>query len=613
MRDDLLHSGNDETSEAIPAGEYALGVLERRNEALLVLYDTIMEIETAEETRVYEILCRNLHRLCQPSCTAIASYDPETREVALQAVETDLADPSKFSRDEFGVLRVATDADLTVLRDDRIHSCCQSPFCLLNLLPKCVAEPIRRDERGRCRRLRFVRNGLLLAVGMMYVPDGREWQNQDAVETFLSLAGVILQRNRATHELRNREQRYRSLIEATGMGYVITDAEGCVLDANREYVRMTGRERLSDLQGESVLRWTAPADRARYGQALAACRQAEGVRHLQIALQAPNGGATDVEINASPVRIEEENRILMLCSDVSVRKVMEARRAQAQKLEAIGQLAAGIAHEINTPTQFVGDNVRFLGESVQTLLGIVEQQRELLAEYRRGRRTADMDRDADPFDERAKLEYLFEEVPMAVQQTLEGVTRVSKIVSAMKEFSHPGAEEMTLVDLNLSLEKTLTVCRNEWQYYCRLETNYDSDLPLVPCFADDINQVFLNIIVNAAHAVKDVVGSDGLKKGTLSIETCYRQPWVEVHIGDTGPGIPEGIRGQVFHPFFTTKDVGKGTGQGLSLAKSAVEKHGGEITFQTEEGKGTTFTIRLPVTQSNAEDLNETRTFGQVA
>jgi signal transduction histidine kinase len=318
----------------------------------------------------------------------------------------------------------------------------------------------------------------------------------------------------------------------------------------------------------------------------------------------------DVEINASPIRIGEEDRILTLCSDVSMRKVMEVRRAQAQKLEAIGQLAAGIAHEINTPTQFVGDNVRFLGESVQNLLAIIEQQREMLEDYRQGRPTPEMTRQDNPFDERAKLEYLFEEVPMAVQQAIEGITRVSTIVSAMKEFSHPGAKELTLVDLNLTLEKTLTVTRNEWQYYCNLETDYDSSLPLVPCYADEINQVFLNIIVNAAHAVKDAVDANEWNKGALRIETRYRQPWVEVLISDTGPGIPEAIREQVYHPFFTTKDIGKGTGQGLSLAKSAVEKHGGEISFQSEEGKGTTFTIRLPLTQGN---LSQERSFGQVA
>ncbi len=437
--------------------------------------------------------------------------------------------------------------------------------------------------------------------------DSKEQSACQTIPTGQDALEMLERRNEALHVL------YDTLIEATGMGYVITDAKGLVIDANLKYVQMTGRQTLQEIQGESVLEWTSAEDRLRYQQVLSSCRQAEGVRHFQISMQSPNGGVRDVEINASPVRIDEEDRIVALCSDVSVRKVVETRRAQAQKLEAIGQLAAGIAHEINTPTQFVGDNVRFLGESVQTLLGIVEHQRELLEDYRKGRRNPAADYDASPFDERAKLEYLFEEVPMAVQQTIEGITRVSNIVSAMKEFSHPGSKEMTLVDLNLTLEKTLTVCRNEWQYYCRLETNYDSKLPLVPCFADEINQVFLNIIVNAAHAVKDVVGAEGLSKGVLSIETRYRQPWVEVIIGDTGSGIPKAIQDQVFNPFFTTKGVGQGTGQGLSLAKSAVEKHGGDISFQSEEGKGTTFTIRLPVTQSGVQGLSEGHPFGQVA
>ncbi|MBN1941669.1 MAG: hypothetical protein JW849_00070 [Phycisphaerae bacterium] len=286
-------------------------------------------------------------------------------------------------------------------------------------------------------------------------------------------------------------------------------------------------------------------------------------------------------------------------TDVSQHGIQEKRRAVAMKLEAIGQLAAGIAHEINTPIQFVGDNLRFLGDSVQQLLAIIEQQRDLLEEYRRERGGAGNQPDPNAFAERANLEYLFEEIPTAVQQALDGIGRVSHIVSAMKELSHPGTEEITLVDLNQTLEKILTLCRNEWQYSCNLETDYTYDLPLVPCFADEIQQVFLNVIVNAAQAVRDVAGD--LHKGTLHVTTRYRQPWVEVLIRDSGPGIPQAIRDQVFLPFFTTKETGKGTGQGLSLAKSAVEKHGGEIAFQTEEGKGTTFFIRLPATQSDAK------------
>jgi PAS domain S-box-containing protein len=604
MRNEKSNAG--ETSPDVPSGEYALHVLEQRNEAFRVLYDTVVDVENADEMQVYDVLCRNLKRLCQADGAAIASYTSETREVVLRAIEFDRVDRSRPS-EEFSARCVLAERDVANLHQFQLLPCSPEDGCLTELLPKSVREHIQRNEQGRCQRMSCIRGGSLLALGLVYHADGRELQNTDLLNTCLSLAGVVLQRIKATQELRYSEQRYRSLIEATGTGYVITDGKGCVLDANPEYIRMTGREDLSTLRGVSVLEWTIPEDRARYQQIMTACSGDEEVRHFQIALQSPDGRITDVEVNAGSVRLESEGCILALCSDVSMRKVMEARRTQAQKLEAIGQLAAGIAHEINTPTQFVSDNVRFLGESVQNLLAIIERQRDMLEQYRQGRGVHVV---AEPADERENLNFLISESPMAVQQAIEGITRVRNIVSAMKEFSHPGTKEMTLVDLNLTLEKALTVSRNEWQYCCNLETNYDANLPLIPCFADEINQVFLNIIVNAAHAVEETVNDDEWKKGTLRIETHHRDPWVEVFIRDTGPGIPEAIQDQIFHPFFTTKDVGKGTGQGLSLAKSAVEKHGGEISFQSEQGAGTTFTIRLPVTQAN---LSGDPYFGHIA
>ncbi|MBN1555350.1 MAG: PAS domain S-box protein [Phycisphaerae bacterium] len=598
-------------SEAATLGEHALRVLERRNEAFRMLYDAVVEAENADDAQMFKVLCRNLRRICQADCAALASYDPETREVVLQAIEAEGFDSSNVSREQWSSRRVVTEEDIADLRHCQMLPCRQGVFRLLDMLPRCVAEEIRHDEKGSCRRVSSIRGGSLLALGMVYLAGGKRLRNQDVVETYLSLVGVMLQRLRASHTLRCSEQRYRSLIEATGTGYVITDTQGRVLDANCQYIRMTGRKQFTDIRGASVLDWTLPEDRSRYQNALSACTGEGGMRHLQITYQTPEGHLTHVEINASPVRVEDENRILALCSDVSTRRIMETRRSQAQKLEAIGQIAAGIAHEINTPTQFVGDNVRFLGDSMQTLLGVIQQQRKLLDAYREGRMKPESAAGTDAPANAENLDYLLEEIPMAVQQTLEGITRVSNIVSAMKEFSHPGTKEMTLVDLNVMLEKTLTVSRNEWQHCCILETNYANDLPLIPCFAGEINQVFLNIIVNAAQAVKEVVGD--MRKGMLRIETRHKGSWAEVLIGDTGPGIPRSIQDQVFHPFFTTKDPGVGTGQGLSLAKTAVEKHGGEISFQTEVGKGTTFVIRLPVTQSHEDELEEEQSFGRVA
>jgi signal transduction histidine kinase len=183
-----------------------------------------------------------------------------------------------------------------------------------------------------------------------------------------------------------------------------------------------------------------------------------------------------------------------------------------------------------------------------------------------------------------------------LQESLEGISRVATIVRAMKEFSHPGRKEKMALDLNHAIETTVLVARNEWKYTADLTTDLAPDLPQVPCLVHEFNQAMLNLIVNAAHAVGDVAAKTEGSKGSIKISTRQDGAWVEIRISDTGTGIPENIRHRIFDPFFTTKDVGKGTGQGLAIARSTVvDKHGGEINFESTVGKGTTFIIRLPI------------------
>jgi two-component system NtrC family sensor kinase len=288
----------------------------------------------------------------------------------------------------------------------------------------------------------------------------------------------------------------------------------------------------------------------------------------------------------------------------------------SQKLESIGQLAAGIAHEINTPIQYVGDNTRFLRDGVADLLKAIDNCEALIApgaEPPARREWADrLSADLKALD----IDFLREELPKAIEQSLDGLGRVTRIVRAMKDFSHPGAEGKEAVDLNHAIESTITVARNEWKYVAELVTDFDPELPLVSCVAGDFNQVILNMVVNAAHAIADVVGKNSGEKGTITIATKRDGDRAEIRISDTGTGIPEKHRSRVFDHFFTTKEVGKGTGQGLAIAHSViVENHGGEISFETEAGRGTTFIVRLPVDAevnansetSACEEVNSTR------
>jgi signal transduction histidine kinase len=300
------------------------------------------------------------------------------------------------------------------------------------------------------------------------------------------------------------------------------------------------------------------------------------------------------------VRAIHENGVIIryegMCEDITERKHLREQLLQAQKLESVGQLAAGIAHEINTPTQYIGDNVRFLKDAFLDLKGLLENYDKLLSAAKDNTLSCKAIQEVAVAVKGVDTGYLMEEIPKAIDQTLEGITRVSTIVSAMKEFSHPDTKEKIPLDLNHAINSTITVARNEWKYVADLETEFDPSLPLISCLPGEFNQVILNLIVNASHAISDVVKKGGPEMGKIKVQTRNCPEWAEILIQDTGTGIPEKARSRIFDPFFTTKAIGKGTGQGLAIARSViVDKHGGSIHFETEEGKGTTFIIRLPL------------------
>jgi len=297
-----------------------------------------------------------------------------------------------------------------------------------------------------------------------------------------------------------------------------------------------------------------------------------------------------VEQRAQSLRETNER----LHNEIVERERAQAELSHAQKLEAVGQLAAGIAHEINTPAQFVSDSAHFLNEAFDDQHGLISEYRraldaiggegeheELLAQIREAEETAD-------------LEYLDEHVPGAFERCIDGLSRISTIVGAMKEFAHPDQRDKSPADLNQALKATLTIAKNEYKYVADVETEL-GELPQVLCYVGDLNQMFLNLLVNAAHAIGDVVGDSG-EKGTIQVRTAHDGDTVRIEIQDTGCGVPAAIRDRIFDPFFTTKEVGKGSGQGLAIAHSVVvDKHNGSLTCQSEEGKGTTFIIRIPV------------------
>lgn len=294
--------------------------------------------------------------------------------------------------------------------------------------------------------------------------------------------------------------------------------------------------------------------------------------------------------------VELENERHELEKTLKELRFTQAQLLQAQKMESIGQLAAGIAHEINTPTQYVSDNVGFVKSATISLLTLVDAALTLSAAAREHMPDSPALADFDALLKRTKVDFLRRQIPGALDESLEGLSHIARIVSAMKEFSHPSQNVKELADIRDIINTTITVARNEWKYVAELETHFEDGLPQLPCLRDMIGQAILNLVVNAAHAIADTIEQGVKEKGRITLSAKQNGDHIEIRIDDDGRGIPERIRGRIFDPFFTTKPVGKGTGQGLAIVYSTiVDKHNGSIRCESEEGVGTSFILSLPL------------------
>lgn len=424
----------------------------------------------------------------------------------------------------------------------------------------------------------------------------------DGLRRVLVAHREITERKHGENRMRHHQMLFRLITDNAMDLITITDREGRLQYYSPSFHTVLGysRQEMEALEPGEILH---PEDRAKAQDG--ARKVAEGLWDAaQVTYRLRRRSGEWGVFDARQVAIDEGDgtpiRLLVIARDVTAREDAERERERmevqlrhAQKLESIGQLAAGIAHEINTPTQYIGDNIRFMQESLPELFEILDAVAPLLSPEGVGEdpRFSGI-RDALV---KVDVDYLRKELPKAAQQSLEGVSRVAKIVGAMKEFSHPGTENKTMADLNHAIESTIDVSRNVWKYSADLILELDSDLPAVPCYPGEINQVVLNLVVNAAHAIQDQEGQGG-GKGRITVRTRREGAWALIQVEDSGAGIPPAIQGRVFDPFFTTKGVGRGSGQGLAIAHSViVGKHGGTIGFETESGQGTIFSIRLPL------------------
>jgi signal transduction histidine kinase len=399
-----------------------------------------------------------------------------------------------------------------------------------------------------------------------------------------------------TRELEQGREQYRLVVEGTQAIPFALDVE----DGRFEYIGPQGPQRLG-------------FDEAAWKQVGFLDRLMPRERNGEVRQRIDDSRAGQFELEATVLTREERRvdlRWVVNCEtsentgrhrlmrgmmlDVTEQRRLESDLAQAQKLESVGRLAAGVAHEINTPVQFVSDSVQFVRDAIDDLSGIVTRYRDLRVAAEKGEGIAAAVKAAEEAEDDADLDYILENAPVALDRAREGLGRVAAIVRSMKEFAHPDRKEMAQVDINHAIASTLVIASNEYKYVADVVTEF-GDLPAVSCYAGEINQVVLNLIVNAAHAIADVVKGTP-EKGTIRVSTRVVDGQAEIAIADTGKGIPPDVRSRIFDPFFTTKEVGKGTGQGLAIARTViVDKHGGTLNFETEVGKGTTFIIRLPI------------------
>ena len=392
---------------------------------------------------------------------------------------------------------------------------------------------------------------------------------------------------------------YAAAVEALPSALVGIDHRGEVQFANAAACRLFAWEP-SVVIGAPIFAlagpWAQPPVRAAVEGALRRSSTTDRIDDIPFTRPDGSAGVLGMRVSRFSTSFIPEGGLVVSASDITERRQLEIQFGQAQKLESIGRLAAGIAHEINTPTQYVGDNLRFLKDSFDALFAAIEAARVFIAGRIADASTRVEAATAAEAMAAADVDFLRDEMPRAVAQALEGVERTARIVRAMKEFSHPATDELALADLNQAINSTATVSRNEWKYVADLDLRLDPMLPPVPCLVNELNQVILNLIVNSAHAIADANRTGGRDKGRIAITTREHDRNAIIEIEDDGAGIPESIIHRIYDPFFTTKPVGKGTGQGLAIARSVVvDKHRGTIVVDSKPGIGTKFTITLPL------------------
>ncbi len=435
-------------------------------------------------------------------------------------------------------------------------------------------------------------------------------------EVILALNSLLLQVHEGFRRAEDAEQQSTAaarqldaIFNSVADGLITVNAEGEIVAFNKSACSIFGYDRQS-IRSKKVGDFFQPNTAIQYMQDLqdfinggvsnsvdAGPQEVTGVRS--------DGSEFPIELAVTSVQREDGHPVFVnVIRDIAYRKDLERQLVQAQKMEALGSLSSGIAHEINTPTQYVRDNLKFLNEAFQAYDGFYKDITDIKAGL-----PAPAQETIGKIEETQDIGFFHDEAPQALEQSLEGVGRIIEIVGAIRGFSYPATEDIVYVDLNEALKNTVIVSRNQWKPFTDIKMDFDQSLPPVPCIPGKLTQVILNLIVNATHAIEEKSGdTPDPDNNTITISTSATKKKVTIRVADTGSGIAKENMNKIFNPFFTTKEVGKGTGQGLSISYDiVVKKHGGTLSVESEPGKGTTFTIELPMEVANAKPMQKPR------
>ena len=475
-----------------------------------------------------------------------------------------------------------------------------------------LPEPHRTNHDGYLQH--YYQTGEQKVIGKMRVLDGCRKDGSplpielhvsevmfEGKRKFLGIFRDMTELDRAQHEIIDAWKRNKAMLDGAADGMIMIDDYGEIEVFNKAAEEMFGYEAY-DVIGENISMLMPEKQAAEHPEKLKAFRET-GIGKIintsvEVDAKHSSGQVFPIELKVNEVQFEGGRRFFGIVRDMTERRKLESDLRMAQKMEAVGVLAAGVAHEINTPLQYVGNNLQFLNESIVNIEEMSKNYRLLKSSCTDQQLLTKLHESELDFD----LDFILEELPGAIAQSVEGIDKASHIVAAMKEFSHPGQQEKSLADINHMLDSAITVARNEWKYVAELETHFLPDLPMIQCHSE-LNQVFLNMIVNAAHAIEEKLGKESVEKGLITVATSVEQGMIKIEIQDTGIGMPESVKHKVFDPFFTTKEVGKGTGQGLSIAHTiVVDRHHGALEIESEVGKGTTFIVRIPMKSGDRDE-----------